>query len=290
MKASNNVEIRREVISGNPIHYRSAGKDGDPCIVCLHAIGHSSEDYNFLLNNPPAGFKVIAIDFPGNGKSPLGEQSVSSESYYRLLKEFLLRSEIRNPVVLGNSIGGAVAVRLGADPEIKPRAVVLMDPGGLDKGGGGLFNKLVCKMMVSFFHAGTRKRKWFRSAFHAYYKLVLPSKQAEAARNEIVRNAYEIAPVLEKAWDSFWRDSEDLRPLIAQIDCPVLFCWATRDRFIQLGRNIQAIRKFKNHKLIKYKIGHTPMLECPDRFEKDLKSFLEQNLEKNKEGQLTFSR
>ena len=103
------------------------------------------------------------------------------------------------------------------------------------------------------------------------------TEASEKRRNEIIKDCYKLAPLLVQAWTSFKSKEEDLRPLIANINCPVLFTWGTKDKFVQFSRNKQAIHKFKNHKLIKYRIGHTPYVECPDLFLEDFNNYLEEN-------------
>ena len=49
------------------------------------------------------------------------------------------------------------------------------------------------------------------------------------------------------------------------------------------SNNYKAIEKFKNYKLIKYKIGHTPYIECPDLFLKDFQEYLTNYNENKKE-------
>ncbi|MFM7858861.1 MAG: alpha/beta fold hydrolase, partial [Flammeovirgaceae bacterium] len=93
-------------------------------------------------------------------------------------------------------------------------------------------------------------------------------------RNEIIQDGYRLAPLLVQSWTSFKSTEEDLRPMIKTINCPVLFTWGVKDKFVQFSRNKKAIAQFKNSTLIKYEIGHTPYIECPDLFLKDFQEFL----------------
>ena len=105
----------------------------------------------------------------------------------------------------------------------------------------------------------------------------MTSDTALHRKNEIVKDAYRLAPTLVQGWISFKQDEEDLRTLIETVNCPVLFTWGTNDKFVQFGRNKKAIEKFKNYKLIKYTIGHTPYIECPDLFLKDFQEYFVNN-------------
>jgi len=47
-----------------------------------------------------------------------------------------------------------------------------------------------------------------------------------------------------------------------------------KDTIVRYGRNRKAIAQFEKAQLVKYDIGHTPYVECPGAFIKDLSSFL----------------
>src|SRR5207245_1278459 len=65
----------------------------------------------------------------------------------------------------------------------------------------------------------------------------------------------------------------DTRALAAQVRCPVLVAWATRDRFVQLRRARAAIATLPNARLVTFRAGHAPHLETPDAFEAQLHRF-----------------
>jgi len=73
--------------------------------------------------------------------------------------------------------------------------------------------------------------------------------------------------VLEQAWRSFATPEAYTRALVSRITCSVLFAWAARDRFVQLGRSLPAIRQFPNARLEKFPAGHAVHLEMPEAFE-----------------------
>ena len=256
------------------IAYKDEGKG--QIILCLHALGHSSKDFSSLYGLPLDKFRIISIDFPAHGKSNTQDLKISATDFSKVTKLFIEKLELKNIIIVGNSIGGATAIRLASNnPNIK--MLSLSNPGGLDK--RGIFAPFFLNHMINFFQKGVDKKESFLNKFSDYYKKVLTSDSATERRNEIIFNAYKLAPLLVKGWTSFKSKDEDLRPLIETINCPVLFTWGTNDKFVQYGRNKKAIEKFKIYKLIKYKIGHTPYIECPELFLKDLQEYIKTNLE-----------
>lgn len=240
-------------------------------ILCLHALGHSSKDFLSLYDLPLTNFRVISLDFPNQGISDKAIQPISSTFFAEITKEFIKKLDLKNIIIVGNSIGGATAIRIASNnPNVK--MLSLSNPAGLDK--KGWLAPFFLNYMVNFFQKGVDKKANYQSKFAKYYNKVLTSDSALDRKNEIVKDAYTLAPLLVQGWKSFKLVEEDLRPLIETISCPVLFTWGMNDKFVQFGRNKKAIEQFGNYKIIKYNIGHTPYIECPKLFLKDFKEYL----------------
>jgi len=240
-------------------------------ILCLHALGHSSKDFLSLYSLSHNNFRVVTIDFPGHGISDNPNQIISSKYFAKITDEFIKKLNLKNLIIIGNSIGGATALRITSN-NANIRKLVLANPAGLDK--KGWLAPLFLNYMIHFFQNGVYKKKNFQGKFLKYYNKVLTSDTALDRKKEIVKDAYRIAPILVQGWTSFKQKEEDLRWLIETVNCPVLFTWGANDKFVQFNRNIQAIEKFKNYKIIKYKIGHTPYIECPNLFLNDFQEYL----------------
>ncbi len=243
-----------------------------PAVVCLHAIGHGARDYAELRLRLRDRFRVIALDWPGQGQSGPDRAPASVARYAELLRLFLIAIRVERAVLIGNSIGGGAAIRYAFDQPHHVRGLVLANPAGLDP--RDRLSGWAIAAMVRLFAGGSRGAGWFPFAFAQYYKLVLSGGFAERQRARIVASAAEIAPVLQQAWESFAAPESDLRALAPNIHCPVLFAWAMRDRFVQLTRNLPAIRSFPSATLETFLAGHAPHLETPAAFEKAVERFL----------------
>ena len=215
-------------------------------LICLHAIGHGSRDFLAVREALKNSYRVITLDWPGHGLSQDDTEDASATRYAQLLTAFLDRLELDQVVLLGNSVGGAAAIRCANTLPDRVLALILADSAGLDR--VDWLSRVIVRLMVVFFAAGVRQARWFPAAFAAYYRLVLPAPAAAEERSRIVASAYEIAGVL--------------------------FTWATSDRILQLGRNLDSIRQFRNAQLVRFPGGHSPFLEAPQEFSQALRSFL----------------
>jgi len=257
-------------VDGVRLAYDDVGSG--PTVVCLHAIGHGAGDFAGLAACLRDRHRVLALDWPGQGWSDPDHEPPSSRRYAELLAGFLSTADAGPVVIVGNSIGGGTAICYAADHPEQVRGLVLANCSGLDAFDG--ITRLACGLMARFFRAGVRGARWFPPAFAAYYRSVLPLPAAAGQRARIVASADEIVPVLAEAWAGFASPDADLRRLAPTIACPVLFTWAVRDRFIQLRRNLPAIRTFPDARVVEFRAGHAPQLETPEAFEAEVEAFV----------------
>jgi 4,5:9,10-diseco-3-hydroxy-5,9,17-trioxoandrosta-1(10),2-diene-4-oate hydrolase len=258
-------------VDGVTLTFNDEGRG--PAVVCLHAIGHGASDFMRLRERLRGRYRVLALDWPGQGRSAADHTPAGAQRYAELLAGFLDAVGIERPILIGNSIGGAAAIAYAHAHPTAVRALVLENPGGLAATTDRLA-RTVLAGMARFFAAGVRRAQWFPTAFAAYYRLVLRARPAAPQRRRIVASAFEIAPVLHQAWQSFAAPEADLRACAPAIRCPVLFAWATGDQFVQLGRSRAAIERFPNARLERFRAGHAAHLETPDVFESAVERFL----------------
>jgi len=259
-------------IDGVRLAYDDEG--AGPAVVCLHAIGHDARDFRRLRARLRPRHRVVALDWPGQGRSGPDDVAASGRRYAQLLAGFLAAAGVDRAVIIGNSIGGEAALRYAHDHPERVRGLVLENPGGLAPNDDRLA-QTVLAAMTRFFAAGVRRARWFPLAFGVYYRLcVLQRSASRADRRRIVAAAYESAPVLLQAWRSFARPEADARALAAGVGCPVLLAWAKRDQFVQLRRSLPAIRRFPNARVQTFRAAHAPHLETPDELESAVEAFL----------------
>jgi 4,5:9,10-diseco-3-hydroxy-5,9,17-trioxoandrosta-1(10),2-diene-4-oate hydrolase len=259
------------VVDGIRIAYDDEGEG--PPLVCTHAIGHGARDFETLRARLRHRYRVVAPDWPGHGSSGDDREPASAARYAGVLEGLVDALGLGDLVLLGNSIGGAAAIHFAARRLRQTRALVLVDPGGLDR--VDLLARGVTRAMAAFFAAGARGARWFPRAFELYYRMVLPGLPARAQRERIVAAARESSPRLAEAWGSFGEPSADLRVLATRLACPVLVAWARSDRVVQLRRSRPAIARIPDARLELFPGGHAPFLECPDDFVPALERFLD---------------
>ncbi|GAC1381579.1 MAG: hypothetical protein NVS3B3_24190 [Aquirhabdus sp.] len=242
-------------------------------LVCLHAIGHGSRDFESFSDLVHSHFEVITLDWPNHGRSSDDHCSPSAIRYADLLVKFLDELNIQNPIILGNSVSGAVAMLYAQQKPVS--ALVLCDSAGLVPINP--FIKGICTLFSAFFNAGAQGKQWFARAYRLYYELiVLPSRSAKPQRERIIASGYELAATLRDAWISFGQSNADLRAVATELDVPILCAWASSDRVIPLWMCKFTIRKMRQAQLIQFDAGHSVFLEQPQAFAKQFLAFTNQ--------------
>ncbi len=244
-----------------------------PAVVCLHAIGHGGGDFAAFEAAFASRYRIITVDWPGQGASGPDVQPASARRYEALLAGLMDALKLDRVVLFGNSIGGAAALRFAqAHPE-RVRALVLCNPGGLDP--GGVFARFFIDHLVSRFQRGVAGEARFQDWFADYYADVLLAPEAAGRREAIVAAGYESAPRLVEAWQSFAQPDADLRAGLSRLTMPIFVGWAMKDALVQYGRNRDALEALPHGTLVKFeRSGHAPFLEEAAAFNAAVEPFL----------------
>jgi 4,5:9,10-diseco-3-hydroxy-5,9,17-trioxoandrosta-1(10),2-diene-4-oate hydrolase len=259
----------RVEVDGVSLAYNDEGRG--PVVVCLHATGHGARDFEQTRAQLKSDYRVIAVDWPGHGRSSHDTQPHGMHRYADLLEGFLTKLGITECAIIGNSVGGGAALIYAARHPERVRGIVLENPAGLAPISAAAV--AVMKTFTRFFAAGASGASWYPAAFAAYYRALLPLAPAHAQRARIVAAAVESAPALTQAWASFSKPTGDLRELAPMIATPILVLWATGDQLNRLSRAKPALKRFANARIVTLPGGHSPHLEVPDRFEAAVRDF-----------------
>ena len=104
-----------------------------PALVLVHGLGSAGTIWKSLTPQLIKHFKVIAIDLPGHGVAPLhkNEQVDPKSLAQAIVEEIANTYKIYQSHVVGNSLGGWIALEMGALGPDKVKSVTALAPAGL---------------------------------------------------------------------------------------------------------------------------------------------------------------
>ena len=202
------------VIDGLNINYTDIG-EGTP-VLLLHGWGSSCEVYTGFINTLKNRCRLVALDFPGCGKSDTMAEPWDLQKYCDFVLNFMAAVGLENPIMMGHSHGGRVTLYMTASGMVNPPKIVLLDAAGL-------------------IPKKTFKQKYRAKSFKAIKAvLTLPliknfsGSLLDKARRHYGSADYNAAPeVLRKTLVSLV--NTDIRDILPNIKCPSLLIWGEND-------------------------------------------------------------
>ena len=120
-------------VAGKPIFVAEAGSGS--AVVMLHGGGPGASGVSNYSRNIDAlaqQFRVIVPDMPGYGRSAKGVDQSDPFGYLAdMIRGLLDELGLATAHLIGNSYGGAAALRLALDTPHRVDKLVLMGPGGI---------------------------------------------------------------------------------------------------------------------------------------------------------------
>jgi len=103
---------------GASIHLVEQGPAAGPLVLLLHGITLSSAVWHYQLRDlSAAGYRVVAIDFRGHGRSVAGSEGLTIDRLAADVEEVMAALGTAPLLLVGHSMGGMVALRmLARDP------------------------------------------------------------------------------------------------------------------------------------------------------------------------------
>jgi len=275
------VEERHVDVDGMPIRYLSAGEG--PPLILLHGAGDNSLDWRWVMPALAATHRVYAPDLPGSPDSARPAADYSPAFFERFVAAFVDALNMGRPTLVGNSLGGLIALRLALSEPARVRALILVDGAGLGSAVNPLFTSvnvpLLGEAAMPFWRTpvGAYQRAWGRTALlFAHPPGSVPREWlAEQCRLAQSPGYLEAHLSVLRAVVSPLGQREVLVDRLPSLEVPTLVVWGERDRVFPQSQARGAAGRFQEGSLaIIPDCGHMPHVECPDRFLGALEGFL----------------
>lgn len=139
------------------LHYLSYGEG--PPVVFLHGSGPGASAYSNFKHNidavVSAGHRAILLDMVGFGYSSKPENlDYTTELFASTVKAALDNLGIDECSLVGNSLGGAICIRLALDHPKLVKRLIMMAPGGIEERETYFAMPGIAKMVSAFVDGG----------------------------------------------------------------------------------------------------------------------------------------
>ena len=118
-------------VNGNSFHYRDWGGEGQP-VVLVHGLASNCRIWDLVAPILSQRFRVVAIDQRGHGESFKPDTGYDFATVSADLRGFLDVLGISNPVIVGHSWGGDVALEYAVNYPGSARGLCFVDGGTID--------------------------------------------------------------------------------------------------------------------------------------------------------------
>jgi 4,5:9,10-diseco-3-hydroxy-5,9,17-trioxoandrosta-1(10),2-diene-4-oate hydrolase len=245
------------------VHYHAQGSG--EVVLFLHGSGPGASGWsNFRRNYPviaDAGFRALVPDTLGYGYSSKPDNlDYDLDFLVGGVERFLKALGVESCSVVGNSHGGAMAIRLARRRPDLVKKLVLMAPGGLEERETYMKMEGIRTMMKVFLAPEGITRDGMRKVFGL--QLFDPAVLTEAILDE--RCA--IAPLQPKRVLTSMHVPL-LVPDLAELKCPVFALWGMNDKFCPVsGATTIATHCKRARVMLLTECGHWVMVEHTDVF------------------------
>ncbi|MCD6507406.1 alpha/beta fold hydrolase [Candidatus Poribacteria bacterium] len=272
------VEERYVNVDGYRIRYLHAGQ-GDP-MVLLHGLGVFAESWLYNIPVLAKRFSVYAPDLIGFGRSDKPRIKYDVETFDAFLLGFLNTLGIKRAVLIGNSLGGGIALYFALSHPDRVEKLVLVDPALIGRDVSWGLRILSIPLLGRVLIGKGSKEELRRALSSSFY-------DPKFLTDDWVEEAYRISklPGIKHPFLSVIRNGVSLWGIkrryvlinrLHELSMPVLIVWGEEDRVISVRYAYAAYHRIKNAKLIIFEgCGHAPQIERYTQFNKAVLEFLQ---------------
>jgi pimeloyl-ACP methyl ester carboxylesterase len=268
------LRIAEVEIGGASISSLIAGS-GPEQIICLHGLGSNKTSFVETVSELAPDHTVHALDLPGFGSSSKPARAPYNPAWFATcVLRYMGALEIERAHLVGNSMGGRIALELGLEQPRRVTSLSLLAPALAFRRRRGLVPlvRILRPELGAIPHPlrAAQVRHHFWNLFAHPERLdpatadvaadefvrTYRSRAARVAFFSAARNIYLDAPYGERG---FWTRLEGLTT-------PALFIWGDADRLVpaSFSRHVAAALPDARQEILE-ECGHVPQVELPGR-------------------------
>ena len=252
------------MVHGHKLAYYEAGKGS--VVILIHGLGADSRHWAANIDALSQNFRVIALDQIGYGQSDKPLMRYTVENFSDYLHGFLQAVKIPQASLVGNSLGGWVALDFTLRHPQMVEKLVLVDAAGL-RPAAALKLPAGPRMILTPLNT-----QWFFDLMAANKEWAATDLGPNAFERHVQNgDSYTVASSVAEMITG--RDFEDKK--LGKVHVPTLIIWGSDDVLIPLAMGEQLHKGIADSQMIVIDgTGHIPMVGKPAEFNEAVRKFL----------------
>ncbi|CAI8213829.1 MAG: 2-hydroxy-6-oxononadienedioate/2-hydroxy-6-oxononatrienedioate hydrolase [Alphaproteobacteria bacterium] len=269
--------------SGAEVHIRDQGNKDKPPLFLLHGSNASLHTWEPLVAQLKDDYRLISFDLPGHGLTgATPQEDYSNIAMANFTREVIELYDFKSVTLVGNSMGGGVALRYALMHPREVDALVLVSSGGMERDEN---DSSVGAFALVGSDIALRLMRYFTPRFLVADTLEgVVADPDNFATDEMVTRYWELLRMAGSRDASIKRFSEShlepsLEPLLRAVDPATLLIWGSQDRLIDPKYGIAMNTQIIGSLLKLYpQAGHLAHEEMPEKTAADIRTFLDRAL------------
>ena len=272
------AHLHQVEIDGVPVNYVDIGAGEREPIVFVHGLGGQWQ--NWLENLPRAAQerRVIALDLPGFGLSPMPRDKITISGYGRVVDALCERLGLGRVDVVGNSMGGYVSAELAIQFPQRVDQLVLVSAAGITSANLAHAPILTLGRIATAIvtHTAAQDRALAARAKTRHASLLFVARHPSRLRADFAYEAFFKGTGKPGFMDALVANLEyDFRDRLPEIRVPTLIVWGENDSIIPVKDAHEFERLIPDsRKVVLQQTGHISMAERPAAFNDLMMDFL----------------
>jgi len=243
-------------------------------LVWLHGSGSGAGGYSNFKGNYPFlgehGYRNIVIDLLGYGYSDKPDNiEYPIELFVECVKQTLDHIGLSQYTLIGNSLGGAIALRFAVDHPKQVEKLVLLAPGGIENQPDYFLMPAMATMKEVFMSATPVTEERLRYFFEE--AMVVDKRFID---DQLVRERFEMMK-LQNPQVIKTMKVPNMADRLGEIKCPALGFWGMNEKLMPETGILKLAKGMPNMRMILVpKAGHWVMIEHRELFNRMILDFL----------------
>ncbi len=264
--------------NGMDLHYLEFCSDIDQTrtVIFIHGSGPGASGWSNFKNNVDAfsqmGYSTIVIDIPGYGQTSKPTDAIYSLDFFtQYLDEFLVHKNITQAILVGNSLGGAIAIGYALAYPDKVSHLILMATGGVEE------------REIYFATEGIQAMVKYPMGSPEFTKEVLGDLlkllvfDPKHVTQELIDERWQILQI-QNAQVLASMQIPNLTDRLQELSIPILGFWGYQDKFCPISGAHTIISQCNDARVnMLSQCGHWVMIEHSEYFNKQCIQFLRDN-------------